>query len=487
MKKLLTIITLIIAGVGINAQTTMNIHQSNGSVLTLPLNTIDSITYTVANPGNLASLTTLPVGSVTDNSAISGGNISNDGGSTVTQHGVCWSTSPNPSTADNTAVGGSGTGNFTVSITGLNANTEYFVRAYAINSAGTAYGNELSFTTSNGSSVTVPSTYVFTDENGNNTVAFAGQTARMDMLSEMTNYLKTANTSGGSNQLDAATLLAMYDNSYTGWSDQNLVGIVKQLKNKTALGDEGIIAQFETWMTEAAAATPPTEEGYYHQAETGHEWVQLIEKGLMSACFANQMTMNYLAGIEEQDNSVAVDPAGGKFYTDMEHHWDEAYGYFTDAIDYPINGTDRFWGKYAFNTLEALLGSATTISEAFRTGRAFISAGITAEVPAQVEIIQNEVRRMVAGMAIRYLNRTKQSVADGDTQNMVNHNLSEAWAFIYGMMFCANSDLTPAQVMDLLNQIDSDFEGFSNSIQSINAVIDMIASASGLEAVADSL
>ena len=333
----------------------------------------------------------------------------------------------------------------------------------------------------------VPSTYVFTDSDGNSTVSYGGQTARMDMLSEMTSYLKTANTSGGSNQLDAATLLSMYDNSYTGWSDQGLVGNGKQLKSKTALGDAGVQAQFETWMTEAAAATPPTEDGYYLQAATGQEWTQLIEKGLMSACFASQMTGNYLAGIESDDNSVAVDPANGKFYTEMEHHWDEAYGYFTDAVDYPTNGTNRFWGKYANNTLETLLGSATTISRAFRTGRAAITAGLTDQVPAQVAIIQEEVRRMVAGMAIHYLNSTKQKVADGESQNKVNHYMSEAWAFIYGMQFCANPDMTPDAINGLLAQIDGGFEGFTQSTQSINATIDMIAAASGLEAFKNDL
>ena len=70
----------------------------------------------------------------------------------------------------------------------------------------------------------VPDDYVFTDADGNNTVSYSGQTARMDMLSEMVTYLKSAN---GSNPtpatLDAATLLSMYDNSYTGWSDTNLI------------------------------------------------------------------------------------------------------------------------------------------------------------------------------------------------------------------------------------------------------------------------
>ena len=333
-----------------------------------------------------------------------------------------------------------------------------------------------------GNNYNIPDTYVFSDSDGNNTVSYSGQTARMDMLSEMTSYLKTANTSGGSNQLDAATLLAMYDNSYTGWSDANLVDNGKQLKSKTALGDAGIQAQFETWMTEAAAATPPTEDGYYLQAESGHEWTQLIEKGLMSACFASQMTANYLANVITDDNTNAVDPDAGKYYTEMEHHWDEAYGYFTDAVDYPTNGTNRFWGKYANNTLNTILGTADAMSLAFRTGRAAISAGHLEDVPAQIAILQAEARKMVAGMAIHYLNSTKQKVADGESQNKVNHYLSEAWAFIYGIQFCENPDMTTTEVTDLLAGIDADFEGFSQSTMSINAVIDIIVAATEITA-----
>ena len=333
-----------------------------------------------------------------------------------------------------------------------------------------------------GNNYNIPDTYVFSDSDGNNTVSYSGQTARMDMLSEMTSYLKTANTSGGSNQLDAQTLLSMYDNSYEGWSDANLVGNGKQLKNKTAMEDFGVQAQFEAWMTEAAAATPPTEDGYYLQAESGHEWTQLIEKGLMSACFASQMTANYLANVITDDNTNAVDPDAGKYYTEMEHHWDEAYGYFTDAVDYPTNGTNRFWGKYANNTLNTILGTADAMSLAFRTGRAAISAGHLEDVPAQIAILQAEARKMVAGMAIHYLNSTKQKVADGESQNKVNHYLSEAWAFIYGIQFCENPDMTTDEVTDLLAGIDADFEGFSQSTMSINDVIDIIVAATEITA-----
>ena len=148
MKKLLILLLFIICGDVLNAQTTMNIHQSNGTVLQLPLNTIDSITYTINNQVSLAIISTLPVGNITSSSAVSGGNITNNGGSTVTERGICWNTMPTPTTANNKIASGSGVGNFIVNIDGLSENTMYYARAYAVNSAGTSYGNELSFTTS---------------------------------------------------------------------------------------------------------------------------------------------------------------------------------------------------------------------------------------------------------------------------------------------------------------------------------------------------
>jgi uncharacterized protein (TIGR02145 family) len=149
MKNLIILFYFIFAVTShLIAQTIMNIHQNNGTVLQIPISTIDSITYTNPNPGNLATITTLNISSITGSTAVSGGNISNNGGSLVTQRGVCWSTSPNPTTANNITNDGSGSGSYTSNLTGLTANTTYYVRAYAINSAGTAYGNELSFNTS---------------------------------------------------------------------------------------------------------------------------------------------------------------------------------------------------------------------------------------------------------------------------------------------------------------------------------------------------
>jgi len=95
----------------------------------------------------LPALTTTAVTNISNTSATSGGNITSDGGATITARGICWSTSSNPTTSNSRTTNSTGTGSFTSSITGLSANTTYYVRAYATNSVGTAYGSQVSFST----------------------------------------------------------------------------------------------------------------------------------------------------------------------------------------------------------------------------------------------------------------------------------------------------------------------------------------------------
>lgn len=105
------------------------------------------VTFTT-NPIVGATVTTATPSAVTANSAVAGGDVTADGGAAVTEKGICWATTASPTTANNKiAATGAGTGAFTVNITGLQPGTVYHVRAYAINSSGTAYGSDLSFTT----------------------------------------------------------------------------------------------------------------------------------------------------------------------------------------------------------------------------------------------------------------------------------------------------------------------------------------------------
>ncbi len=104
-------------------------------------------TITVVTPATAPTVTTTAISDIDKNTATGGGNVTADGGATVTARGICWSTSQNPTVDGSHTTDGTGTGSFTSSMTGLTANTTYYVRAYATNSAGTAYGEAVSFTT----------------------------------------------------------------------------------------------------------------------------------------------------------------------------------------------------------------------------------------------------------------------------------------------------------------------------------------------------
>jgi len=98
-------------------------------------------------PPQLPVLTTTAISNMTQTTSTCGGNITSDGAATVSSRGVCWSTGQTPTLTDSKTTDGTGTGNFTSSITGLTASTTYYVRAYATNSVGTAYGSSISFNT----------------------------------------------------------------------------------------------------------------------------------------------------------------------------------------------------------------------------------------------------------------------------------------------------------------------------------------------------
>jgi Protein of unknown function (DUF1566) len=104
-------------------------------------NQVSFTTSQIATP----AITTAEITSITSTTAVSGGNITTDNGGSVTARGVCWSTSQNPTINDSKSTDGTGTGIFTSSITGLTLGNTYYARAYATNSEGTAYGNEVSF------------------------------------------------------------------------------------------------------------------------------------------------------------------------------------------------------------------------------------------------------------------------------------------------------------------------------------------------------
>lgn len=342
----------------------------------------------------------------------------------------------------------------------------------------------------------IPSTYVFLDGSNQSTVNFDGQKQRLEMLSEMVVYMKTGNTVGTT--LSASQLKAMYANNAYTWADApglGMTGSTKQLKDKTAAGDIGIQAMFENYMDSIAVHSglnfSNSTETYgqagvwtngtksYLMSGAGFEYGQLIEKGLMCAVFMNQMTVNYFGTLADDDNTT---PLAGKTYTEMQHHWDEAFGYFTSEIDYPTNGTDRFWGKYAQGSNEALLSTGTNIMNAFLKGRAAIDNNDYATRDAQITIIRDQIEKVCAGTAIHYLNEAKANITN---PTIKNHVLSEAIAFIDGLRYGYNSingvSITSAEIDMALGYIGNDFN--SVTITNLNLAIDLIASKTGLNDV----
>ena len=136
MKKLFTLVLLMSAFVS-HAQRTMFGAQNN---------------YVAPTGPSAPVLVTTSLSAITGTTATSGGTITSDGGDPVTSRGVVWGTSPGSSTYS--ATSGSGIGVFSTNLTGLSTATTYYARAFATNSIGTSYGNELSFTTASAPTIT---------------------------------------------------------------------------------------------------------------------------------------------------------------------------------------------------------------------------------------------------------------------------------------------------------------------------------------------
>ena len=168
---------------------------------------------------SLAELTTEPATNITPYSAQSGGFISSDGNGSITARGIVWSTSSEPTIDINEGITneGEGAGSFISQLDGLTPGTTYYIRAYATNQEGTAYGNEEVFTTA--TLLYTPGSGV-TDYEGNlyNTVIVNG----VEFMSE---NLRTASTNQGGyiNQVaDAFTWSTMYDPAYCWYNNDSL-------------------------------------------------------------------------------------------------------------------------------------------------------------------------------------------------------------------------------------------------------------------------
>lgn len=328
----------------------------------------------------------------------------------------------------------------------------------------------------------VPSTYEFTDAAGNSTVNYSGQTERLDQLSEMVTLMK----SGTTQVVSAQDLKDMFANTGGNGAGNFSFTSTKQLKDKCFALDVDL---FEDWMDSLALASADfattasngqagvltSGSSSYLVGANGMEYVQLIEKGLMGAVFMNQALNHYFGEAQMNvDNTSAVDPSTGKYYTQMEHHWDEAFGYFGVPVDFPTSPSNRFWGKYCASQ-DATLGSNEVMMNNFLKGRAAISNGlhIYTDRDAAIQQIRLMWENISAYQAMKYLDDAVGYFGNDDAKFM--HALSEAYAFARNLRYApdATRRMTQTEVTAMVALFGDNFwELTVLDLQTIKAAID---------------
>ena len=313
----------------------------------------------------------------------------------------------------------------------------------------------------------VPTTYSFVDENGVSTVDYSGQTARMNQLREMVAYLSTGTT----NTLSAQQLKDMFSNTNGNGNGAFTFTSTKQLKDKCFALDQTL---FESFMDSVALASNSFSQiasngqsGYLMNLDgekklfykNGIEYAQVIQKGLMGAVFMYQALNNYFSTAEmDVDNATNV---SGKNYTMMEHHWDEAFGYFGVNANFPTVAAEDFWGEYC-NEHNGSLNSNKIMMDNFLKGRAAIVANVLTDRDAAILEIKNMWEKIAAYAAMGEINEAIAAYNAGDQASFL-HLASEAYGFVLCLRYA------PLETRKMTNsELDAVLAKFGTNFWNLN-------------------
>lgn len=325
-----------------------------------------------------------------------------------------------------------------------------------------------------GNDYEVPTSYNFAN------ASYGGQIDRLNMLAELETYMKTANDGA---VIDAAQAKSMYANEGYMWNSEAFAEgqPTKDLKSKTFADQqevvEGLIDVLADLSVNGTLTTSEDGEKTYLFDENGFEPIQLIAKGIMGSCFYYQGTSVYLSDIKmDVDNDVDALIEGE--YTDMQHHFDESFGYMGAPIEFSIANTDGgvYWGKYAKKTINGGLETIDNLmQDGFILGRAAIDNEDYNTRDEAIATIREEWEMIPVASALHYLNGAIEDITDDALRN---HKLSEAIAFLSALKYNVEATISPAEVDAIIAELGSNL--YQVTPEMINAARMSLAEAFGI-------
>ena len=338
-----------------------------------------------------------------------------------------------------------------------------------------------------------PLNYVF-ERNGESTVSYSGQTTRLKQANELyTEMNRTTLWDGSATSESHLDLMFGGDNGLSGgFSNGTLNGTTKLIRSKTsayantATNREvfdnmiaeyvsDVVPNFTAEASNGSAGAVTTGSSTYQVNGKGQELDQLFFKSLIGAFTLDQIVNNYIthnqldSGTRRDDNTNGV-LYEDKNYTEMEHKWDEGFGYlYGEVEDVESNfglpteneSTGNLLMKY-FKKVEENYepGIAETVYNAFIAGRHAITIADYAARDAAAMTIKKELSKVIGYYAINYLNDYITKAGEGNVAK-AHHSLSEAWGFMFSLQFTNNGNDTP--YMDnttIANALENNFDNF---------------------------
>lgn len=332
-----------------------------------------------------------------------------------------------------------------------------------------------------------PETYHF--EN----VDHSGQDTRLDMLKEIIEYMESANEGASVN---AAQLQGMFMNDNYTWQNADLNNSTKNLGDKVSTEVSSYYGSLFQDMESASTSGQTASNGVAGTMTSngktrvfnkmGLEPAEITEKLTMGAVFYYQATSVYLSDAKMNVDNETVEEGKG---TKMQHHWDEAFGYWGVPHDFGTSGFEydkkadyhRFWAKYT-HVIDQHLNVSAPLMDAFIKGRQAIINKDYGTRDAAITEVRNTWETIAAAMAIHYINGAKANIADDMIRN---HELSEGIGFLMSLRFNPTQRISDQEIEDIM---ESKLENlYEVNVQDLNEIRDQLADVYDLKEVKDQL